>query len=343
MRIKKMVSTLLMGCVLGLGMANVSFAKSKEPAKSSKVQKAQSSKTATRKVASSKNTSTRVVSRNNGNKRVKSVIGGAVLAGGVGAVAASIHKPLKSRGSSLIYSLMDLNTGEYLEANNTKSVHSLASLTKLMTAYVFMHNHPNWKSCQITITDEDRDELKNTRTRVARNQPHSCEDVLQAVLVMSDNWAASSLSRNVPGLSENEFIRLMNRQARMWGMKDTIFADPAGVNPHNKSTAQDLNILISQINQDGNMKEISTMKDVVIRGTNGQMKTFHNTNMLVRENFFGSSLSKTGYINESGYNLVFVPQFCAEGRHLALVIMGASSSMNRASFARNLLNKYNCV
>lgn len=338
MRIKKMVSTLLMGCVLSFGLTNVSIAKT--PAKSSKVQKAKSSESPTRKVSSVRN-----VSRNSGKaserrKRVKSVLGGAVLAGGVGAVAASIHKP---KSSSLIYSLMDLNTGEYLEANNTKSVHSLASLTKLMTAYVFMHSHPDWKNCEITITDEDKDELKNTKTRVARNQPHSCEDVLQAVLVMSDNWAAASLSRNVPGLSEGEFIRRMNKQARMWGMKDTVFADPAGVNPYNKSTAQDLNILISQINQEGNMKEISTMKDVVIRGVNGQMKTFHNTNMLVRESFFGSSLSKTGYINESGYNLVFVPQFCAEGRHLALVIMGASSSMNRASFARNILNKYNCV
>lgn len=238
---------------------------------------------------------------------------------------------------------MDLNTGEYLEGSNTNKVHSLASLTKLMSSYIFIKNHPNWRNCQITVTDDDKDTLKNTRTRVAKNQPYSCEDILEAVLVMSDNWAASSISRNVPNVSEREFIRLMNKQARMWGMKNTTFADPAGLNPNNKSTASDLNILISQLSKDSDMQELSTKKDVVLKGANGQFKTFSNTNMLVREKFFGATLSKTGYINESGYNLVFVPQFCAEGRHLALVVMGARSSMTRASFAKNLLNKYNCV
>lgn len=325
-----------MGCVLSFGTAGISLAQNAN--KNTKVQKSNTKKvnqkSTKKKQANNKRTN---VVRKKDNKRVKAVLAGGIVA------AAGNRASSRTNNSSLIYSLMDLNTGEYLEGSNTNKVHSLASLTKLMSSYIFIKNHPNWRSCQITVTNEDRDTLKNTRTRVAINQPHSCEHILEAVLVMSDNWAASSISRNVPNVSKREFIRLMNKQARMWGMKNTTFADPAGVNPNNKSTAADLNILISQLSKDSDMQELSTHRDVVLKGTNGQFKTFFNTNMLVRENFFGATLSKTGYINESGYNLVFVPQFCAEGRHLALVVMGARSSMTRASFAKNLLNKYNCV
>lgn len=341
MSIKKLVTSLIMCCILSFGTTGTSFA---QPAKNNKSQTAKPVKKKQNKVKqnnvrkSKANRKKAVVSpnRKKSNKRVKAVLGS-------GAVAAAGTSLAKGHNGSLIYTLMDLNTGEYLESKNADKVHSLASLTKLMSAYVFMNNHPEWHSCEITITEKERDTLKNTRTRVVRNQPLPCEHILEAVLVMSDNWAAASLANNVPNISRKEFIRLMNKQARMWGMKDTVFADPAGVNPNNKSTAKDLNILISQLSKDARMQELSTKRDVVLKGTNGAFKTFHNTNMLVRENFFGSTLSKTGFINESGYNLVFVPLFCAEGRHLALVVMGARSSMTRASFARNLLNKYNCV
>lgn len=325
-----------MGCVLSFGTAGTSLAQNTN--KNTKVQKSNTKKVNQKSIKKTQANKKRTnVVRKKDNKRVKAVLAGGVVA------AAGNSASSRTNNSSLIYSLMDLNTGEYLEGSNTNKVHSLASLTKLMSSYIFIKNHPNWRNCQITVTDDDKDTLKNTRTRVAKNQPYSCEDILEAVLVMSDNWAASSISRNVPNVSEREFIRLMNKQARMWGMKNTTFADPAGLNPNNKSTASDLNILISQLSKDSDMQELSTKKDVVLKGANGQFKTFSNTNMLVREKFFGATLSKTGYINESGYNLVFVPQFCAEGRHLALVVMGARSSMTRASFAKNLLNKYNCV
>lgn len=336
MSIKRFITAFVMGCVISLGTTGISLAQNVN--KSTKIQKSNTKKVnqkSTKRTQTNKKRTNIVVKKN--NKRVKAVLAGGVVA------AAGDRASSRTNNSSLIYSLMDLNTGQYLEGNNTNKVHSLASLTKLMSSYVFIKNHPNWRNCEITVTEEDRDTLKNTRSRVARNQPHSCEHILEAVLVMSDNWAASSISRNVPNISEKEFIRLMNKQARMWGMKNTTFADPAGVNPRNKSTAADLNILISQVSKDPDMQELSTKRDVVVKGTNGQFKTFFNTNMLVREKFFGATLSKTGYINESGYNLVFVPQFCAKGRHLALVVMGARSSMTRASFAKNLLNKYNCV
>lgn len=342
MSMRKFLSAIAIGCALSFGLSGIAVAK--EPVKrSSSVKKAKITKASQKKRVTQKKpriaTKGRKVSSTQTlkgrQKRVKAVLGAGVIAG------AGAAYTRQRGGNSLIYSLMDLNSGEYLESSNTNKVHSLASLTKLMSSYVFVKHQPDMIDCEIVVTMADKDNLKNTRTRVERNTAHSCIKILEAVLVMSDNWAASALSKSLPGVSQREFISLMNKQAKSWGMHNTSFFDAAGLSPSNRSTANDLNILISQVSKNPMMQEISSLKDVTFYGDNG-IKTYSNTNMLVREDFFGSKLSKTGYINESGYNLVFVPEQCEGNKNLALVIMGAQSSMKRASFARNLLNKYNC-
>lgn len=240
-----------------------------------------------------------------------------------------------------IYSVVDLSSGNYLEQSNINKVHSIASLTKLMTAYVLIKYHPNLEACASKVTDDDKDYLKNTKTRMEMDTYISCKKLLQAMLVMSDNWAASSLSKSIPGVSSQQFIQLMNAQAKEWSMTSTFFKDPSGLSPENQSTAHNMNTLIYQVFSIKIIKELSSQKDILFVKNNGEMNFYKNTNKLIRESNYEALLSKTGYIKESGYNLIFVPKNCKK-RIIALLIMGAKSSATRASFAERLLDKYSC-
>lgn len=246
--------------------------------------------------------------------------------------------------SNVIYSVYDLTNSKYLEKNRINSTHSIASLTKLMSSYVFLKNTPSLDNCNVQITEDDRDLLKNTRSSLPRNRDINCKKILEATLALSDNYAASSLSRHVPSLSRSDFINKMNEQARKWNMNNTYFADPSGLNPDNKSTANDLTKFLSKIVDTKEFKlidSLSTSKSFLLP-TGGKPRTYSNTNRLIREEKFDAMLSKTGFINESGYNLMFMPKHCAGDKQLALVIMGERSSYNRSSLATQLLNKYQC-
>ena len=246
--------------------------------------------------------------------------------------------------SNVIYSVYDLNSSSYLEKRNINSTHSIASLTKLMSSYVFLKNIPSLENCNIQITEEDRDTLKNTRSHLPKNQDIQCNKILEATLALSDNYAASSLSRHVPNFSRSDFIAKMNEQARKWNMNNTYFADSSGLNPKNKSTANDLTKFLSKIVDTKEFKimdSFSTSKSFLLP-TAGKPRFFSNTNRLIREEKFDAVLSKTGYINESGYNLMFMPKNCGNNKQLALVIMGERTSYNRSSLATKLLNKYDC-
>lgn len=244
----------------------------------------------------------------------------------------------------VIYSIYDMNSRKFLEKNRIYSKHSIASLTKLMSSYVFLKEIPDFKNCSIKINDEDKDHLKNTRSHLRKEFPLKCSTILKATLSLSDNYAAASLSRSVPHLSKNQFIRKMNEQAKKWNMNHTTFADSSGLNPANKSTANDLTKFLINVVKTPEyklMEEASTLKQVGIPSTQG-WKNYKNTNKLIREEKFDASLSKTGFINEAGYNLMFIPEHCANNRKLALVIMGEKTSYNRSALATQLLNKYKC-
>ena len=241
-----------------------------------------------------------------------------------------------------IYSVVDLDTGIPIEKLNTEKVHSLASITKLMTAYVLIKNHPDLSSCNTKITKEDRGLLNNTKSRIDKNQTISCDKLVQAMIISSDNWAAMALSKAIPGISSDGFVELMNNQASQWDMKSTAFKDPSGLSSENKSTADDLMILMTNL-QDINLINKSSTKEVVMETKNGNSFVLKNTNRILHLGMFEALLSKTGYIRASLYNLIFVPKGGCAKQNIGFIILGSSSSTSRANFAQRLLNKYDCL
>lgn len=257
-------------------------------------------------------------------------------------VQISFAKSSDSDTTPQIYEVFDLSNGKLLESKNENKTHSIASLTKLMTTYTFIRNYKgNLNSCVGVITDDDNDELKHTTTRIEKNKTISCYGLLQLMMLVSDNYAASALADSIPGKSRDDFYDLMNQEAQNLGMKNTFYKDSSGLEFENKSTANDLLKLIKASLENENIKYLSSQYAAEMK-VNGKTILFKNSNKLIRDNLYDAELSKTGYIKESGYNLIFVPKKMCENRKIAIIIMGAKSSNNRANFAENLLEKYHC-
>ena len=133
-------------------------------------------------------------------------------------------------------------------ASGPEKAAPVASLTKLMTAYVVLHDHPlalDQPGPTITVTQADVDDYDSatvnddSNAEVTLNEQITEAQVLGGMLVHSaDNYAdllATWDAGSIPA-----FVAKMNATAARLGMDHSHFADASGVNPGSESTASDL-------------------------------------------------------------------------------------------------------
>jgi D-alanyl-D-alanine carboxypeptidase (penicillin-binding protein 5/6) len=124
----------------------------------------------------------------------------------------------------------------------------VASLTKLMTAYVILHDHPvalGQPGPTITVSQADVDDYDSatvdddSNAAVTLNEQISEADVLGGLLVHSaDNYA--DLLATWDAGSMPAFVAKMNATASRLGMDHSHFADASGVSPGSQATASDM-------------------------------------------------------------------------------------------------------
>jgi D-alanyl-D-alanine carboxypeptidase (penicillin-binding protein 5/6) len=124
----------------------------------------------------------------------------------------------------------------------------VASLTKLMTAYVVLHDHPlplGQPGPTITVTQADVDDYDSatvnddSNAAVTLNEQITESQVMGGLLVHSaDNYA--DLLATWDAGSMPAFVAKMNAAAARLGMTHSHFADASGVDPGSQSTASDL-------------------------------------------------------------------------------------------------------
>ena len=124
----------------------------------------------------------------------------------------------------------------------------VASLTKMMTAYVILHDHPlalHQPGPNITVSQADVDDYNfdtvndDSNAQVALNEQITEQQVLGGLLVHSADNYANLLARWDAG-SIPAFVAKMNAAAARLGMTHSHFVDASGVNPGSMSTASDL-------------------------------------------------------------------------------------------------------
>lgn len=225
--------------------------------------------------------------------------------------------------------------GNRLFERNATEVRPIASITKLMTAMVVLDAEVPLAD-RITITEQDRDRLRWSRSRLLIHEAKlSRLDLLRTALMSSDNRAAAALGRTTFDGGTEEFVAAMNAKAESLGMYDTTFADASGLDGANQSTAEDLVRLLDAASRYPLIREITSTGEVSVKphATRPPLP-YRNTNPLTRDERWSVELSKTGYLNEAGRCLVM--QAVVENRRVYAVFLNAQGKLTPIGDANRL-------
>ena len=231
--------------------------------------------------------------------------------------------------AAIIY---DSATGHVLWESNSQNQRSIASITKVMTAVVFLEDSPDL-SDEIVVQPSDVRAASTTYLRAGYHVTKG--DLLHLTLIASDNAAARALAR-VSSLGSEAFISRMNSKAAELGLTNTSYADPSGLLSANVSSAYDMAKLITYVSNDERIA--SVMRTQTYTVTAGRrVINIHSTNQLVMKGDVDVQAGKTGFISKAGYCLATLLQV-PQGSQVAVVVLGAATSTTRFWEARHLFN-----
>lgn len=227
--------------------------------------------------------------------------------------------------------VIDQDTREVLFSKNDQAVLPIASITKLMTGVVINEAHLPMDE-EITISQDDVDTEKRSRSRLTVGATLSRGELLHLALMSSENRAAHALGRTYPG-GLATFVALMNAKAKGLGMKDTRYVEPTGLSSDNQSSARDLATLVNAAYNEPTLRELTTSRGYQVE-IGSRMLQFNNTNRLVKNPDWDIGLQKTGFINEAGQCLVL--QAKVAGRKLIMVFLDSAGKLSRIADAERV-------
>ena len=227
----------------------------------------------------------------------------------------------------------DPETNQVLWEENSQIERSIASITKVMTATVFLENDPDL-SQPVTIARSDVYQASTTHLRA--NDKVTADDLLHLLLIASDNAAARALAR-VSVYGSEGFVQRMNEKAQELGLQTTHYVDPSGLLSDNTSSAYDMARLITNASADERISSVMRLSEYTV-STNRRAITFHSTNHLLGRQDVDVLAGKTGFISKSGYCLATLLRLPESGQQVAVVVLGARSNAGRFMESRNLFN-----
>lgn len=178
-------------------------------------------------------------------------------------------------------------TGKIIDQENIDVVQPIASITKLMTAMVFLDSNENLET-----------------TVKFRGMTVSYHQLLDLAIIRSDNQAADLLCK-LYRRGYNACIADMNHKASVLGMTDTVFYDSTGLDNRNIGKATDLIKLLQAAEKYTHIVNASnkSVGELVKKKKRKLIKwKYTNTNPLVAK--YNVIVSKTGYVRASGGCLV---------------------------------------
>ncbi len=214
------------------------------------------------------------------------------------------------------------------------SPQAIASLSKLMTALVFLDHNPGWETSYVMRAE---DNVAGGKLNLFLGEEVLIKDLLATSLIASDNGATMALVQ-ASGLTVEEFVAAMNQRAQELGLVHTNFADPTGLSPENVSTATELLKLAKELFVKEEIARLLNQPEYQFTTLNGRAKSISSTNHLLfdsEELSFAQLGAKTGYTDEAGY--CFLGWFANEaGQQLAVVILNSEGANQRFQEAKRL-------
>lgn len=229
--------------------------------------------------------------------------------------------------------VMDMRDGRVLYSKSADRKQHPASLTKMMTLYVAfdMVKRGKLRLGQKMRVSRHASRMPASKLYLKAGQRVTVQSLIHATAIKSANDAAMVLAEGIGG-SQAAFARMMTRQAKRLGMKNTRFKNPHGLTQRGHySTARDMAILARHLFHD--FPEFYH----IFKRTRGHAagKRIWSTNRLL-SSYRGADGIKTGYTRAAGYNLVASAH--RGKKRVIAVAMGQRSSRVRNRRVRQLLD-----
>jgi serine-type D-Ala-D-Ala endopeptidase (penicillin-binding protein 7) len=237
--------------------------------------------------------------------------------------------------SAMSGAIYDVESGRYLFNKNSDQQRPIASITKLMTAMVFLDQKIDWNMVYEIRKD---DKVVGGKIILFPGDKVRVSDLFNMSLVGSDNVATLALVHTT-GMSEKDFVRKMNIKAAEMGLRKTYFEDVVGLSNHNVSTAKELAMIGAKILDVKNIRKAVLLPEYKCETLQGKAKRIVNTDNLIG-NGFSSHVElmggKTGYIESAGY--CFMGKFTNGKNIIISVVLGSAGKNSRFDETKKMVN-----
>lgn len=230
------------------------------------------------------------------------------------------------------YLLMDTDTGRVIVEHNADKVLPPASMTKMMTSYIVSAEIERGSINENDLVDISVKAWKKGGSKmfVREGTQVSVKDLLRGVIIQSGNDASIALAEHLAG-SEEAFADVMNQQAALLGMTDTVFKNATGwPEDGHVTTARDLAILGTALIKD--FPEHYALYSEKYFSYNGITQPNRNKLLFTDKSVDGI---KTGHTEEAGYGLAASAK--RNDMRLLSVVIGTRSESARAAESQKLL------
>lgn len=231
--------------------------------------------------------------------------------------------------------VVDQKSGKTLFAKNADEARPLASITKLMSALIFLETGFD-DAALLEITAEDRGTGEGAVFKVGDTV--SARDLFVASLVSSANDAVRAL-RRATGLTEEAFVVRMNERAREWGMVGAHFVETTGLDSANRATARDVVSLLRAAYAQPRIRETTRIARTSVMVSTVQ-KNIKSTNVLLdsflNEEPYGIAIGKTGSLDAAGFCLGVLVERDDHGVYA--VVLGSADHFSRFSDIKALVH-----
>jgi len=230
------------------------------------------------------------------------------------------------------HQLIDVTSGQTLEAVKADERRDPASLTKLMTAYLVFGalRSKQIAPSQMVNVSPRAWRAEGSRMFIEPRRAVTVDELLHGTIIQSGNDAAIALAELTDG-SEEAFVARMNQEAARLGMANTHFTNVTGLSaPEHFSTAADMAKLASAVIKD--YPEFYPLYSQKEYRYNNITQPNRNRLLWSDPNVDGM---KTGHTEAAGWCLIASAKH--GDRRVLAVVLGAASDAARANEAQKLL------
>jgi D-alanyl-D-alanine carboxypeptidase (penicillin-binding protein 5/6) len=227
--------------------------------------------------------------------------------------------------------IIDYNTGATLLSKDADVPMTPSSMTKLMTAYIV---YARLKAGRLKLdqelpVSEKAWRMGGSKMFVRVDTMVKVEDLIRGMIVDSGNDACIVLAEGIAG-SEDQFVDLMNKQAKILGLTHSHFVNCTGwPDPGHVMSVRDISIVASRLIRDF-PQYYKYDSEKTFKYNNIEQR---NRNPLVQKGVADGM--KTGHTEAGGYGLVGSAE--RNGRRVLLVLNGMSTMRQRAEESERLL------